>query len=927
MHGELVAIDLETTGFDPASDAIIEVGMVRIKDGQILEEFTKLIDPGRQIPSEVSYLTGIQQEDVDGQLKLEAVLPGIQAFAGNAPLIGHNLAFDTSFLIRHGILQHNIELDTYDLASILIPTAPRYNLHSLSVLCGVPLDNAHRALDDARASALLYWALWQKALVLPADVLSEIYDASQELDWDTRNVFEAALRERGGQPSPARKLSAFFQPDPSTPKPLQANETTVLLDPKAVTDLIDENGPLARNIPGYEHRVQQIEMTGAIVEAFNQSRHIMIEAGTGTGKSIAYLVPSILWSTTNNERVVVSTYTLNLQDQLVLKDLPALRTALGMKFDFAMLKGRGNYVCPRRFEAARRRRPNSVDELRTLAKILVWLLDSRTGDKGEISLRGPLEYTLWQRLSAEDENCTLGRCEVAMGGACPFYKARKAAEAAHVVVINHALLIADAMTDNRALPDYQYLILDEGHNLEEAVTTALSFRLDETALKRRLADLGGPRRGLLGSLLNAIRGHASEREVGRVQQFIEIISEATGVMEIHISTLFKAVRHFLNETGAGRNSDYSVQVRITEDLRAKPGFSGVQAAWSTLAEFFEAISEGMSRLTVALGKMSQVDIPDYDDLVNSAATASRYLEEVKAQLTAFAMQPDSNTIYWVTIGQDGDYLSIQSAPLHIGPMMEQYVWQSKEAVVMTSATLQTSGGFGFIRERLHAETVDTREVGSPFDYHDSTLVFIPNDFPEPSDRHRYQQEIDRGLIELATALEGRTLALFTSYTQLRQTAQAITPRLRLGGITVYDQSDGSSRQTLLDGFKSTEKAVLLGTRSFWEGVDIPGDSLSALVIVRLPFAVPTDPVFAARSDTYSNAFNSYALPDAILRFRQGFGRLIRTRTDRGIVAVFDSRIINKGYGTSFLDALPDCTVERGPLNTLPNAALKWLARP
>jgi DNA polymerase-3 subunit epsilon/ATP-dependent DNA helicase DinG len=237
--------------------------------------------------------------------------------------------------------------------------------------------------------------------------------------------------------------------------------------------------------------------------------------------------------------------------------------------------------------------------------------------------------------------------------------------------------------------------------------------------------------------------------------------------------------------------------------------------------------------------------------------------------------------------------------------------------VLTSATLRTNGSFNYISDRLNADNIETVEVGSPFNYHDSTLLYVPTDIPEPNDRQRYQQAVERGIIELAAALNGRVLGLFTSYSHLRQTAQAITPRLALGNIAVYDQSDGSSRQALLEGFRSAEKAVLLGTKSFWEGVDIPGESLSALVIVRLPFAVPTDPIFAARSETYSNSFDEYAVPEAILRFRQGFGRLIRTRSDRGVVTVFDRRIVSKSYGANFLEALPDCTVQYGSLNGLP----------
>jgi DNA polymerase-3 subunit epsilon/ATP-dependent DNA helicase DinG len=257
--------------------------------------------------------------------------------------------------------------------------------------------------------------------------------------------------------------------------------------------------------------------------------------------------------------------------------------------------------------------------------------------------------------------------------------------------------------------------------------------------------------------------------------------------------------------------------------------------------------------------------------------------------------------------------------------MEDFIWHKKDAVILTSATLQTDNRFSFLRDRLYADNIQEVAVGSPFDYKQSTLVYIPDDIPMPQDAG-YQRSVEKGLIELAAALDGRVLALFTSYAQLRETAANISPRLALGNIVVYDQATGGSRETLLDSFKSTEKAVLLGTRSFWEGVDIPGDDLVALVIVRLPFAVPNDPIFAARSATYGDAFQHYAVPDAILRFRQGFGRLIRTRSDRGIVTIFDSRVVNKSYGMKFLEALPDTTLQYGKLDDLAQAATNWLNR-
>jgi ATP-dependent DNA helicase DinG len=928
MRGELVALDLETTGFDPANDAIIEVGLVRIVDGEIVEEDGRLVNPERPIPEPVSQLTGIRNEDVLGKPTIEAVLPLIRAFVGNAPVIGHNVGFDLAFLNQRGILQNNLRIDTYDLASILMPRAPRYTLSSLANQVDVDLENAHRALDDARATALLYWLLWKKTLALPSATIQEIVDASQGLDWPARHVLEAALLEQRATP-PTRQSDAevarLFGAPYQDEKALRANDTPEPLSVDTVVEWIGEGSTLAERIPDYGYRPGQVEMARAVAEAFNQSKDLMVEAGTGTGKSLAYLLPSVLWATSNHERVVISTNTINLQEQLIQKDIPLLAEALQIPFKASILKGRGNYLCPRRLIATRRRRPTHVDELRTLAKILVWLLESGSGDRGEITLRGPVELSTWQRMSAEDEGCTLDRCKAAMQGVCPFYKARKAAEAAHIIVVNHALLLADAVSDNRVLPDYQYLVLDEAHHLEEATTNGLSFRLDEATLIRRLADLGGPKRGLLGDLLNSVENGAPEKDAKRLAAFVNNISSATGAMEIHIRALFEALREFYTDIAGGdRSGDYVNQVRITPQLREKDSFLRAGATWTMLKEFFDVISSAMVRLGEALGRLQPYHIQDYDDLVNGTHAAGRYLNEISAQLTAFTQTPDENMIYWISAGQNLAYLAINSAPLHVGGLVNQYLWSAKKSVVMTSATLQVNGSFDYLNERLNATDVETLEVDSPFDYQQSTLVYIPDDMPEPTDRHHYQQSVERGLIELAAALDGRVMALFTSYTQLRQTAQAISPRLALGNITVYDQSDGSSRQTLLDGFKSTEKAVLLGTKSFWEGVDIPGESLSALVITRLPFAVPTDPIFAARSETYKDSFKEYAVPDAILRFRQGFGRLIRSQSDRGVVVIFDKRIISKAYGENFLHSLPDCKVQKGALRDLPTIAKKWV---
>lgn len=923
MRGELVAIDLETTGLDYKTDAIIEVGAVRFAEGRVLAEFSTFVNPGVSIPEHITRLTGIRTYDVTSAPKIEAVLPRIEAFVNGAPIVAHNISMDMSFLQgRHRILKNALRLDTYELAAILMPTAPRYGLASLASAFDISYEQAHRALDDARMTAHLYWALWQKALTQPRALLEEIISLSQDLDWEARSFLAAALRENTNI-TPV-KVSRAFAPARFV-APLNPTEHPQPVDTNAVHNFFAADGQLAQHLETYESRPQQVQMAQAVAEAFSNHKHTMIEAGTGTGKSMAYLVPAVQWSKANQRPVVISTYTINLQEQLMLKDIPAVREALDIPFEAALLKGRSHYLCPHRLETLRRRRPTSLNELRTLAKILVWLTETETADRSEISLRGAGEFAVWNRLSADDEHCTLHRCQAAMEGTCPFYKARKAAESAHIIVANHALLVADAASDGRVLPPYSHLVIDEAHHLEEAITNGMTFFINVDTFSNRLADLGGLQRGLFGELLRHFRRVGSEKDTMRLEMFVQTLEEAVKEMNIHARAFFVSLQTFVRDAHNARGSEYTAFVRISAQNRHRASFDEVGSHWGNLQEYLEVLSQKLAQLHKWLAKFAGDATLMLEDFTFSIETAIRYFNEVSINLQALTKQPDPAMIYWLEMGQAGsDLPSVNIAPLNVGTLADEHLWRKTESVVLTSATLRSGEGVDFLRERLRLEGVDMLDVGSPFDYRNAALLYLAHDIPEPNDRVGYQKAVERGIIELASALEGRVLVLFTSYAHLKQTAQAITPRLALGNIAVYDQSDGSSRQSLLESFTTSQKAVLLGTRSFWEGVDIPGPALSALVITRLPFTVPTDPIFSARSELYTTPFDEYAVPDAVLRFRQGFGRLIRRASDKGIVTVFDSRITNKSYGSVFLESLPECTVHYGPLDGLADAARKWL---
>jgi len=332
----------------------------------------------------------------------------------------------------------------------------------------------------------------------------------------------------------------------------------------------------------------------------------------------------------------------------------------------------------------------------------------------------------------------------------------------------------------------------------------------------------------------------------------------------------------------------------------------------------------LEQIGKVLGELVDSGLEEIEDNYSSLASLYRRLSELNENLSGMVFDPSSSVIYWAEIRPNNNRLSLQAAPLHIGPLMQDHLWHQKETLVLTSATLTAAGEFDYLRNRLYAEDAYELALGSPFDYESATLLYLVNNIPEPSERQAYQRAVNQVLIQVCRETGGRALVLFTSYAQLQQTSRAISPALAEADIHVFEQGTGASPHTLLETFKDTEQAVLLGTRAFWEGVDIPGDALSVLVIAKLPFDVPSDPIIAARSETFDDPFYQYALPEAILRFRQGFGRLIRTQMDRGIVLILDRRVLTKQYGRAFIESLPECTVHIGPMEDVKGKAASWL---
>lgn len=925
-----VVLDLETTGLDPEHDEIIEIGAVKYDGVREIDALSSFIHPGRPIPLSITELTGISDRDVATAPRFSAVRQSLVRFVGDAIVVGHNVRFDLGFLQRRDCLRRQPYIDTLELATILMPNEPRYGLSKLAERLGIEATTQHRALDDARTTLQLFVMLQRMAGDLPDETLNRIGLVSNVELWPLQIVFTDARRSGGGeQAGDRRQRSAAAFRRIVVEEPLTPVDRRTSLDIPRLAQMLEPDGTLEQAFPGFEYRPQQVEMMEAVADAFNHSRHLIVEAGTGIGKSIAYLLPAIHWAVANGERVVISTNTINLQDQLYGKDIPDLKRALSVDLRASILKGRSNYLCPRRLEALQTKSDLQLDELRVLTKVLVWLPNTKTGDRSELSMYSAQEWAVWSHISSDADTCTADRCWYRRQGQCFYQRARLEAEGVHIVVVNHALLLSDVAAENRVLPQYNYLVVDEAHHLEDATTQQLGYNISRWSVESILAQIGlGDESfgGFTQQVLMYCQGQVPEETWGELYECVVSVHRSNERSLDGLKDLFDDLTLFVAEyrDSVSGSPSYDYRVRLTRELRIQPEWERVELVWDDLSERLRVSLAAFAYLLEVLGDLEGTKLPGYDDLVQDGSALQRQLSQVAERLDEVLLDPRTEEITWVQTRAQTNELYLCAVPLRVSHLVEQYLLWPKEAVIFTSATLRTGDDFGFIKERLGARDAEELAVGSPFDYESQVMLYLPTDMLEPHEPY-VQQRFCEGLVELAKATQGRMLVLFTSYSQLRATYDTIQQPLRNHDITVSAQGQGASRSQLLDNFRNAPRSVLLGTRSFWEGVDVPGEALSCVVIAKIPFAVPSDPVFAARSAEMDDPFYQYAIPDAILRFRQGFGRLIRTRTDRGLVVIMDKRVLSKKYGELFIESLPKCTTIRGTLADLPDQAALWLA--
>ena len=845
------------------------------------ERFSTFVDPGVDLHPAITRLTGIRDEDLRGAPPPAIALGQLAAFIGPAAVVGHNVGFDLAFLQAAGLPAPD-RLDTVELASMLMPSAPTYALQSLAAAAGITPDAAHRALADAITCAGVLADLAARARVLPIAVLEEALAYAPLLGPAFVAFFaeaaSGAVRGAWDDVALARPTEAMAPSPPSAAI--------------AVDVAFAHDGPLSRGLEGFEERTEQRELARAIELTMRDGGPLVAEAGTGVGKSLAYLVPALARAG-EGERVIVSTHTLPLQDQLMRKDLPAVQGALGTRVPVTVLKGRTNYLCPRRWLQFRGL-AQTREEARLALKTLIWRLSTTTGDRSELNLLGA-ESDLWPRISADDETCDARRCARVAGG-CYLQRAREDAARSGIVVTNHALLLQDARMRGALLPAAEHLVVDEAHRLEEVATDAFGITFDDRVVRRAL-----DRVAHAPAVTAGLRDERVE-EAERIRQ--EVASAQARASEV-----FAALAAVL-EPGALED-----RRRVTGGLRASDErWLPVELAGERFVEAVAGVGTAAERLL-----LRTTDEDERTDL-ESAASELSYL---RSAVTRAIHTPRQSDIVWLERRQEGDMV-LRVAPSHLGEAIRRGLVEPRRSTVFTSATLAVAGSFAFATDRFGiADLADARAFGSPFDYATQAILVVPNDGALPGSPE-FADEAAATISDIGHALEGRTLVLFTAHGSMRDVASRLGP-LEETGITVLTQGIDGSRRALLERF-AKGRTVLLGTQSFWEGIDLPGEMLECVVIARLPFAVPDDPLVQGRSERYEDPFREFHLPQAALRLRQGFGRLIRTKTDRGAVVLLDRRVLLRDYGGELLASLPDARVRRVPMTEVATTVAQFVGR-
>lgn len=910
IEDDVVVLDTETTGLSHRENELIEIAAARLRGREIVDRFDTFVKPSGLIPAEITELTSITNVDVAHAPSAEGAVAALTEFVGGAPVIAHNAAFDRGFIeaVSGGSEVSDIWIDSLALSRIALPRLSSHKLASMAELFGCA-SVSHRANADVEALCGVWRILLCGLDDLPLGLMRRLADMHPDVPWSYRPIFSFLA---GSHPDAVFSLvsarhdilAADSSSAAGSSARIDADELPGLNLPsrEEVEACFEPDGLVNRMYPGYEPRMEQVQMAAEVRDALATSSHRVIEAGTGVGKSIAYLVPFAQAAKRNNITVGIATKSNNLADQLMYHELPRLAREIEGGLTYCALKGYDHYPCLRKLERLARASEvhttrDPADTLTAIAVIYAYACQSPAGDLDGLGIR-------WRSVRKADLTTSSRECARRL---CPFYPdkcmvhgSRRRAARADVVVTNHSLLFRNVSADGKILPPIRHWVVDEAHSIEGEARRQWAVTVSADESRSIFERLGGARIGSLGRITRDLA--ASDAAT----LFMGLTAKATSSTQrasLAMADLFDAVRDLARSARSDSGYD-TANMWIGREVRES-------AAWGVFAEVANTAIDALDEASKNLASLVETVAEEKPELVADVADGQRRLKELHDGLKLVVEGTNDRYVYSCQVNRrikaGGESLSAER--LDIGEALAENWLPEMHTAIFASATMTVSGSFDHFThavglDRLGRESFQTLHLDSSYDFERNMAVVVAGDIPDPRNRAAYLDALENLLVDVHVAMGGSTLTLFTNRRDMEELFDRVSPRLSKGGLALDCQKKNTSAKILRDRFLSDETSSLFALKAFWEGFDAAGDTLRCVVIPKLPFSSPTDPLSCERGVREDRAWARYSLPEAVLEVKQAAGRLIRTSTDAGVLVLADSRLVTKGYGKKFLSSLP-----------------------
>jgi len=902
-----IALDLETTGLDPYACGITEVSAYKFVNGSPVEEFTTLVDPQQPIPKEISELTGITPDMVQGKPQIQDILPDLFSFIGNDSIVGQNIGFDISFL-EYACRQNGLKLpklciyDTLTLAKTFLFFLHRFSLTAISDYFGLETEGAHRASVDTLNTGLVFKELIYEAASTPLSIIQTMCEVSSHIEFYNKMLYNNILQLGLATKSVNGLIESEIE------KPVfqhfysyKCKSNTEFI-PDETIEWFEDNGNIPNAWPSFEVRDSQVDLASDTYKAFVEGSILLAEAGTGLGKSLAYLCAGILNSKKTDIPLVVSTYTKNLQEQLFTSDIPQLAQVLDVDMNAVIYKGRHNYICLSRLENVISNANNllKVRDCVEFLAIIVWSHYTNTGDISEChGFKMSYSSRVWDFLKSEFGYCTTSRCKRFEG--CYLSNVRKSLQKANIIIVNHFLLCSELLQEKSNLPDEFNYVIDEGHNLVTAARDQLISQISSHSFDDSFSFF-------------TLTNKSYKKEIQKLVEVVPTVESLLFNLESISKSLRDDIKSFFNTYTETKRCEISkskyneVKVRYVDpQLEFQDTFPQPFDILANIKDYINEVEVFIIEVTKEKDRVDKFYFTELNVNLNRMQSAFNTFKQ--------ALEYRDDWVSWSSLlkGSKGKRTSLNTGPRDVGKFLFENLFNKYGGGLICSATLTVEFAFDYIKDQLGLDKLNIdKEVKeyiyqSPFHYEDQVKLFVWEGDVDVNSSV-FIQKIGDQINEISSRIHRRMLVLCTSYKQTTELRDYLKPKMNQDERQLFTQSIGKNRQSLLKGYLQHKRSILIGTSSFWEGVDLPGDKVEILILMKIPFSSPSDPIIQSQIDHYKmqgrNPFMEFQVPDATVRLKQGFGRLIRSLEDSGICIIADPRVTRSRYGKVILDSLP-----------------------